>query len=147
MRANAIMKMKKEALRLRPDDEVVHAAQVMREHNTGFLPVVDAYSKVVGVLTDRDITLRVTAEDLPASSTRVEDVMSRDVVACRPDDDVRRCEALMATHRKSRLPVCDEEGRLVGVISLSDVAQCDRSLEVGATLREITGRETPIRLQ
>ena len=147
MRVDAIMKMKKEALRLRPEDSCLSAARIMLERNTGFLPVCDRMGVVIGVLTDRDIVLRVTALDLAPGTVPVERVMSREVVVCRPDDDLRRAEALMATHRKARLPVCDEEGRLLGVISLSDVAQADRSIEVGAVLREVTARESPVRFQ
>lgn len=147
MHVDAIMKMKKEAQRLRPEDDCLYAARLMAERNTGFLPVCDRAGVVVGVLTDRDLVLRVMAKNVPPGSVPVEQVMSRDVISCRPDDDLRRCEGLMATYRKARLPVCDESGRLVGVLSLSDVAQADRSVEAGAVLREVTARESPVRLQ
>lgn len=147
MRIDSIMKRKDAVLWLRPEDWCLDAARLMAERNTGFLPVCDATGKVVGVITDRDLVLRVTAKNVPPGMVHVEQVMSRDVVSCRPTDDLRRAEVLMATYRKSRLPVCDESGRLVGVISLSDVAQADRSVETGALLREVTARETSVRLQ
>lgn len=146
MRIGSIMKLKERVAHLAPDASCLDAARLMGERNTGFLPVCDRQGVVLGVLTDRDLVLRVMARNVPPGMVPVEQVMSRGVVSCRPDDDLRRAEVLMATHRKSRLPVCDEAGRLVGVISLSDVAQADRSIEAGAVLREVTARESPVRL-
>jgi CBS domain-containing protein len=124
-----------------PDDSVQSAATRMREQNVGFLPVCDSSRKVVGTLTDRDIALRVLADARPAS-TRVSDVMTREVIACRPEDDVERAEELMGSNQKSRIMCLDDANHLMGVISLSDLAQ--RALDgvkTAHTLRRVTARE------
>src|SRR4051794_26822973 len=102
---------------------VVDAARVMRELNVGFVPVCQSDDTVLGTLTDRDIVLRVVAADRAPSTAVVQDVMSNDLVACRPEDDVRVAERLMRANQVSRVLVIDEAGKLAGVISLSDLAQ------------------------
>jgi CBS-domain-containing membrane protein len=121
-------------------DTVQTAARRMRHDNIGFLPVSDDGKKVLGTITDRDIAMRVCADDRSASATHIADVMTREVVACRPSDDIFKAQQLMSLHHKSRMLCIDESGRLVGVISLSDIAQVRP--DAGAqTLRDITSRE------
>ena len=139
MRCEEIMKTEVECLDRKSTAR--DAARRMRDENVGFLPVCDDQNKVLGTLTDRDLTLRVLADE-KATSTRCTDIMTREVVSCRPGDDLRRAEELMAKHRKSRILCLDEQGRLVGVISPSDLAQRDRTdSQVASTLRSITERE------
>src|SRR6185436_10269058 len=109
---------------------VREAARRMRDLNIGFLPICDDAGQLTGVLTDRDIALRVVAEDRPGD-VAVADVMTEEVITCRPDDDVRRAEELMRTNQKVRLPCVDETGRIVGVISLTDIAQYDNEQRAG----------------
>lgn len=134
--------MKRDVATVAPTDTVHEAAQLMRDRGVGFLPVCDRERIVVGTVTDRDITIRVSAAALNVQECRVNDVMTREVVTCRPHDPLSRAEELMATHRKSRLLVTDERERLRGVISLSDLAE--RTADEGAlqTLREVSRRET-----
>src|SRR5262245_27395883 len=91
----------------RADESARDAAQSMRAHNVGFLPVCEDGGKVIGTLTDRDLAIRVLAQGRPPD-TPVSVAMNRAVVSCSPDDDVRRAEQLMAHHRKSRV-VCTDE--------------------------------------
>lgn len=140
MRCVELMKSHVECVR--PHDTVQDAARIMRDKGIGFLPVCDADRRVLGTLTDRDIVIRCVAEDRALPQVAVEDVMTREVVSCSPEDGLAACEELMATHRKSRIMVCDDDERLVGVISLSDIAQHDRSRRAGKTLRKVTTRET-----
>jgi CBS domain-containing protein len=128
---------------VRPDERVESAARRMRESNVGFLPVCDAHGRLVGTITDRDIAVRYVAEALPRH-TDVEQVMTRHVVTCRPEDDVRIAEQLMAEHHIARIVCSDDIGRPVGVISLSDVAQCESDERAAWTLRQITEREGPV---
>lgn len=123
-----------------PEDTVEVAAQKMRDWNVGFLPVCDPSKKVLGTLTDRDIAIRLVAESRPPS-TRVQDVMTHEIVACKPADDIRRAEQLMGKHRKSRIMCVDDDGVLVGVISLSDIAQSENGAQAMRTMRQITERE------
>jgi CBS domain-containing protein len=137
--------MKTEVARSRETLSVRECAQMMRDNKIGFLPVVDAGEQVVGVVTDRDLALRVLAEDLPGA-TPVDRIMTRDVRICRPDDDIETAEWKMASTRKSRLVVADDQGRCIGVISLSDVAQADSRDRAGGVLRAVTRREAPSHL-
>ena len=132
--------MKRDVECVSPRDTVEDAAARMRDENIGFLPVCDESTKVLGTLTDRDIAIRLVAARKPAS-TSVEDVMTREVVACRPEDDIRDAERAMAKNHKSRILCVDEGGRLVGVISLSDIAQHERGRRASDTLREVSERE------
>jgi CBS domain-containing protein len=112
------------------DAPVAECARLMRDRNVGFIPVLDDERQVAGVVTDRDLVVRVLAAGRTAQ-TPVSEVMTHDVRVCRPDDDLRLAEQKMAEARKSRLVVVDDRGRCVGVISLSDVAQADsRAREV-----------------
>jgi CBS domain-containing protein len=138
MRVEELMTEKPEMLRLR--DTAADAAARMRDGNIGFMPVVDDAEQVVGVLTDRDLTVRVLAEARPAQ-TPVEDVMTEEVISCRPDDDLDRAEELMRTNQKARLVVIDESGRAAGVISLADIARYEDSCRAGDVLGDITERE------
>lgn len=124
---------------------VTDCAQLMRDRKIGFVPVLDGGGQVVGIVTDRDLALRVVAEKR-AADTPVTAIMTRDVRVCRPWDTVRTAERKMAAVRKSRLVVADEDGGCVGVISLSDVAQVDTRAFAGHVLYEITQREARPRL-
>jgi len=134
--------MKTDVARCMETLSVRACAEMMRDDNIGFLPVVDADKQVVGVITDRDLAVRVLADDLPAD-TPVGQVMTRDVRICRPDDELLAAEWKMSSTRKSRLVVADDEGHCVGVISLSDVAQADSRNRAGGVLRAVTRREAP----
>jgi len=132
--------MKKDVECVLPADTVQAAAQRMRKENVGFLPVCDESGKVLGAVTDRDLAIRVLADACPVT-TRVVEVMTREVVRCRPEDELSDAEELMARKHKSRIMCIDEEERLVGVISLYDIAQEDDEAKVSRTLREVTERE------
>lgn len=117
---------------------VLDAAKRMRGRGVGFLPVCDDVKRPLGTLTDRDIVLRVVAEGRPVE-TSVTDVMTLEVVSCRPEDDISVAAAKMAENRKSRIMVVGDDNALVGVISLSDLAQHDES--AADTLRDVADRE------
>lgn len=138
MRCDEIMK--KEVECLSPKSTIEDAAVRMRDKNVGFLPVCDPSKKVLGTLTDRDVVIRCIAGKKP-TNTPVEAVMSREVVACRPQDDIQRAEQLMAQHAKSRIMCLDDTGKLVGVISLSDIAQVEDAVRAVETLKQVSERE------
>ena len=138
MRCELLMKTFVECVS--PFDSVETAAQVMRARNIGFLPVCDERSdRVVGTLTDRDIALRVVADRKPAS-TPVASIMTHDAVSCSPEDDITTAEELMAENLVSRIMCIDDQGELVGVISLSDIALMDGENAV-KTLEQVSARE------
>lgn len=132
--------MKRQVACVSTADTVLAAAARMRDENIGFLPVCDDGGRVVGALTDRDLATRVLADDLPAS-TRVDAVMTPDVVSCAPTDDVHRAEQLMGKYRKSRIICLDRDGKPAGVISLSDIVHYETSEQAARTMRRITQRE------
>lgn len=138
MLCSEIMKTSIECVR--PTDTVLVAAQRMRDSNVGFLPVCDDDLHVLGTITDRDIVIRQVAGERPLK-TPVDELMTCDVVACSPGDDVRKAEKLMAEHQKSRMMCVDDAGKLVGVLSLSDIAQVEESARAAETMRKITERE------
>jgi CBS domain-containing protein len=138
MRCEQIMKKNIECVT--QQDNVQIAARKMRDQNVGFLPVCENGKKVVGTITDRDIALRACADDHQASTTSIADVMTREVIACKPQDDITKAQQLMSEHHKSRMLCIDDSGKLVGVISLSDIAQYESDAG-GRTLRNVTARE------
>lgn len=139
MRCEEIMKKSPECVVL--TDDCKTAAIRMRDSNIGFLPVCDDTGKVIGTVTDRDLAIRLVASSMPAS-TSVGDVVTREVVSCGPQDDVREAERRMAREQKSRMLVIDATGKLLGVFSLSDVAQVESdSGRTARTLKEVSGRE------
>lgn len=133
--------MKRHLHRVRPTDSLRVAAQKMREHDIGFLPVCDEQDHVIGVVTDRDIVVRACADDHAMSETRVEAIMSPDVIACRPTHGIRHAEALMSKNRKARIVITDADDTLVGVISMSDLAQYETPAHTAETLAGISSRK------
>lgn len=142
MRCQDIMKNNVQCLS--PDDSVQTAARRMRDQNVGFLPICGADRKVLGVITDRDITCRLVADGQPID-TRVEQCMSTQGLAVvAPSDDLSRARELMCTQHVSRVLVCDEGNRLVGVISLSDIATHEEPVSAADTMRRVSAREARI---
>ena len=106
----------------RANELVVSAAHRMGMAEVGALPVVDAEGRfLVGMLTDRDLAVRVRARGLDPWTTTVEDVMTPDVVACAPGDDL--CEAMVRMEEREvqRLPIVDDGGRLLGILTKDDL--------------------------
>ena len=99
---------------------VVEAAQLMRQQHIGSLPVTED-ERLVGMITDRDITTRVVAERAVPETTSVGDVYSRDLISVESNDDLEEALRLMARHQVRRLPVV-ESGRLVGMVAQADIA-------------------------
>lgn len=110
----------------RPQDSLESCARQMWENDCGSVPVCsgeDDSSRVVGMITDRDICMCALHEGKPLSALTVGEAMSRDLASCRPGDDTDRVEQLMRQRQIRRLPVCDNEGALVGIVSLADLAR------------------------
>lgn len=104
-----------------PDDFVVDAAQVMKLLGVGMLPVCDN-DRLVGSITDRDITVRAIANDLDPRATTVRSIMTREVVYCYDNQDTKEAARLMEENQIRRLPVLSQSKRLVGILSLGDLA-------------------------
>lgn len=109
-----------------PSAAVTTAAKIMRERDIGVLPVVDEH-KVIGMITDRDLTIRVLADRL-SPDTIVEDVMTSELISCSPEDTVQAAADLMAERQVHRLIVLDEKDRTpCGILSLADFALTEDS--------------------
>jgi CBS domain-containing protein len=126
---------------VRETDSVALVARTMREEDVGFVPVLDSDDVVVGVLTDRDIVVRACVGPVDPRTVLVGTVMSREVVTCRPTESVENAERKMRERRVTRLAIVDGEGALVGVLSLSDIAQYDAPGRVGRTFQAIAERK------
>ena len=127
--------MTREVQTLHPKDSLQHAAQLMEQLDVGALPVCDA-GRVVGMLTDRDITVRATAQGL-ATGTAVDQVMSTDVVCCQEDDDIEQLQQTMCESQVRRVPIIGRDDNLVGIVSLGDLA-LRQSADIDEVVREVS---------
>lgn len=129
-----------ETLTVTGNDTVKEAAKKMAKHNVGALPVVDYSGRVIGMITDRDITIRVTAEGKDASRYSVCDIMTCDVSCVCMDADIESATQIMGQAKVRRLPVVDE-GKIVGFISLGDISRTGKfDMEAGHALCEISSK-------
>jgi CBS domain-containing protein len=106
---------------IHPDADLFEAAQKMKKLDVGLLPVCDG-ERLVGMVSDRDITIRGTAEGRDPKQTKVRDVMTPEVVYCYDDQDVKEAAEIMQQRQIRRLPVLNHNKRLVGIVSLGDIA-------------------------
>jgi CBS domain-containing protein len=120
-----------------PDSTIQEAARIMRNEDTGVVPITDNDGTLVGVVTDRDIAVRAVAEGRDAS-TRVREVASQDIVTIDPQQDLDEALRLMAQHQVRRLPVVEEDGRLVGIVSQADVARHGDDTRTGEVVEQIS---------
>ena len=127
------------------DASLKEAATKMKNLDVGLIPVCDG-DRLQGMLTDRDITIRATADGRDPSRTKVTEVMSTDVAYCLEDQEVAEAVSLMEARQIRRLPILSQDKRLVGIVSLGDIAvhAGDRDL-AGETLREISEPAQPKR--
>jgi CBS domain-containing protein len=110
------------AATLRPQDSIERAAALMTRTQTGSLPVVDAAGRLIGIITDRDITVKLVALGASIPHAQVSDCMTGEAFACSPDSSIESCVSAMAWHQVTRLPIVDDEHRILGMISRSDLA-------------------------
>ncbi len=115
---------------------VRECARLMKEENIGFVPICNANGEPVGAITDRDLAIRVLAEGYSADD-RIDRFATSELVTCRLGSDVNEAERLMREHRKSRVMVCDDQGKVHGVISLADIADAESDASAGRTLSEV----------
>jgi CBS domain-containing protein len=119
------------------DKPVAYAAKMMRDEDVGLAPIVEG-EKLVGTLTDRDITVRVVAEGKDAQTTTVREVATTRLVTIDPNQDLDQALRLMAQNQVRRLPVVEEDGRLAGVVAQADVARHASDQQRGDLVEEIS---------
>lgn len=122
----------------RTGDRVSEAAEILRDRDIGAVPVTrDGW--LVGILTDRDIVTRVVASGLDPTEIPVEEAMTRDPVSCRSEDAMERIVEIMEERQVRRVPVVDDEGRLVGIVAQADLARRSHApLMIADLLEEIS---------
>jgi len=106
-----------------PEDRLDTAAGLMWERDCGALPVVEANGRVIAMITDRDICMAAYTKDLPLKAIPVSSVMSKQLFTCHPEDALSSAEKRMGEKQVRRLPVVDAQGRLVGILTLNDLAR------------------------
>jgi CBS domain-containing protein len=105
-----------------PQHTAIEAAELMRREDCGLVPVVSENGKLIGVLTDRDIVLKVVAEGRDPRNTAVSEVMSTDLVTCLPQETIETVMEQMATRQVRRIPIVERDGSLVGIVAQADIA-------------------------
>lgn len=108
-------------------DTLQKAAQLMKEQDVGAIPVVNDCDerKLLGIITDRDICMKVVAQGNLTSTAKVAEAMTSTLTTCRPDESIEGCESLMKRHQVRRIPVVDSRGVCVGIVSQADIALRD----------------------
>lgn len=116
--------MTKEPVCCLPGDTAAKVAQLMQRDNLGSIPVIenDQTQKLVGILTDRDLVLKVIAKGQDAKTTKVEAIMTRQMVTCQAEDDVQQAVDAMAKHQLRRILIVDNDHKIVGIIAQADIA-------------------------
>jgi CBS domain-containing protein len=124
-----------------PNDMVIKAAELMKSGNIGPILVIEneQSQKLVGIVTDRDLALKIVAEGRDAKSTKVETVMTHKVVTCFANDDLQKALDAMAEHQLRRIPVVDNDNKVVGIIAQADVAtRADQPEKTAEMVKEIS---------
>jgi CBS domain-containing protein len=132
-------------------DSLNAAARIMWEHDCGCAPVVDGHGRLAGIVTDRDISMAAYTQGLPLEAIPIERVMSARVISCSRTDTLETAHRLMRTHEIHRIPVVDTRGRLIGIVTLSDLlnhsrgnsAEPSEAIEIAATFSAIHRRRKP----
>lgn len=128
--------MTEPAITVGPDDALSLVAARMREHGIGALPVVEG-ERLVGIVTDRDLVVSLVEEPGESEGLRTRHIMTADVVCCYEDDGIEGAAHTMGDYQIRRLPVLDRSGKLVGIVSLGDIAENVSEQLAGETLGEI----------
>lgn len=123
------------------NDMVVKAAKLMKSENVGSIPVVEneQTQELIGIVTDRDLVLKIVAEGFDAASTQIDAVMTRKVVTCLADDDLQKVMDTMSKRQLRRIPVINENKKILGMIAQADVAiHYDHPKRTAAMVKEIS---------
>jgi CBS domain-containing protein len=119
------------------DKPVAYAAKMMKDEDVGFAPIVEG-ERLIGAVTDRDIAIKVVAEGKDPNATQVREIAATDLVTVDPRQDLDEALRLMARNQVRRLPVVEEDGKLVGVLAQKDVAEQGDDAKTGEVVQEIS---------
>jgi len=121
---------------IQPSTTIVEAAKAMKSEDVGAIPIVEG-DRLVGMLTDRDIVIRLVAEGKDPKTTAGE-IASRDLVTVDPDQSIDEVLRLMAEHQLRRIPICEEDGRLTGIVAQADIARAGSDKKTGEVVEQIS---------
>ena len=124
-----------------PNDMVAKVAQLMKNKDIGTVPIIENEhtKKLVGIVTDRDLAMKIVAEGRDANSSKAEEVMTRKVVTCRGEDDVQKALDAMSQRQLRRIPVVDNDNKIVGIIAQADVAtRVDQPAKTAEVVKNIS---------
>ncbi len=127
---------------VKPNAKVQEVAKLMAQNHIGCVPVCDNNDCICGIVTDRDVLLRCVACDKDIHQTPVSDIMSCNVYTCQENDEMSNAESKMGQQQIRRLPVCDNQNRIVGILTIGDIAQNNQQLgqnQVCTTFENICG--------
>jgi CBS domain-containing protein len=119
------------------DKSVAYAAKMLRDEDVGLAPIVEG-DRLIGTLTDRDIAIRVVAEGRDPEGTTVREVATTELVTVDPHQDLDEALRLMAEHQVRRVPVVEEDGRLVGIVAQADIARQRDDVKTGEVVERIS---------
>jgi CBS domain-containing protein len=137
--------MTKDPICCLPNDLVIMAAQLMKSEHVGSIPVIEneQTKKLVGIVTDRDLALKIVADKLDANSTKVEMVMTRKLVTCHSEDDLQKAMDAMAENQLRRIPIVDDDNKILGIIAQADVVMhFDHPKKAAAMVKDISQTNT-----
>jgi CBS domain-containing protein len=137
--------MTKDPICCLPNDLVIIAAQLMKSEHVGSIPVIEneQTKKLVGIVTDRDLALKIVADKLDANSTKVEMVMTRKLVTCHSEDDLQKAMDAMAENQLRRIPIVDDDNKILGIIAQADVVMhFDHPKKAAAMVKDISQTNT-----
>lgn len=123
--------MCKNVVLVKPEDNVLKAAKIMKNNHIGCVPVCDENNCICGILTDRDIVLRAVANDKNVNTTKISDIMTTDIYTCFQDEEITNAQSKMAFNQIRRLPVCDANNHVVGILTIGNLA--NSNTQIGKT--------------
>lgn len=127
-----------------PQDSISNVAKVMQSNHIGCVPVCDNQKQLCGIITDRDIVLRVVACDKDVNNTMASEIMTTDICTCTQDDEMTNAQSQMEFNQIRRLPVCDNQNRVIGMLTLGNLANNNAQIgknQVATTLGNICNCE------
>ena len=125
---------------VKPETKIYEIAKLMSENHIGCIPVCDDNNSIFGIVTDRDILLRCVACNKDSNKTPVSDIMTCNVCTCKENDELTNAESKMGENQIRRLPVCDDNNKVIRILTLGDLVQKDGNIgkqEVCTTLENI----------
>ena len=122
---------------VQPTTQIIEDARIMKAEDVGSLPIVDG-DRLAGMITDRDIVVRGIAEGKDVQASMVGEIASMEVVTIDPQQTLDEAARLMAQYQVRRLPVCEEDGRLVGIVAQADIARAGADSKTGEVVEQIS---------